>query len=200
VTIHGMFGLPGAGKSYVLSAIGLKALRQDRLVFANFQLDGARLFHAEDLHDLPPSVVLLDEAQNFFHARNWRAFDSDLTDTWSQTRKSGWKVFLASQADASVDAEIRRRCQYQWWLQKCWSKVRDPFADEGEGRPLYVLGKQWFPEHYRKTGRDHRPVRVHRWWYRESVGASFDTLQRISKSEGPRPPVYLGPAPPRVVP
>jgi hypothetical protein len=193
VTIHGFFGAPGAGKSYVLSLLGTKGLKRGQPVFSNYALSGAVRYSVEDLPHLPPGLVLLDEAQNFFHSRSWNKFGEDLMATWSQTRKSGWTVLLASQADASVDAEIRRRLQYAWWLEKRWSSLRDPLQPSGQRRPLFIYGRCWLPEHYKKTGKAHRPLQKRRWWYSDAKASVFDTFERVEQMRAESRPLVVPP-------
>ena len=129
MAINMVVGPPGSGKSFVLTSIALKRLKKDsRPVFANFSIRGAERFTLDEMADLPPCTLLVDEAQNLFHARMWRSMPADMLERWSQTRKAGWDIFLGTQHESNVDSVVRRVVQYGWLLEPRWAplSVIDP--------------------------------------------------------------------------
>lgn len=171
MTISAMVGRPGAGKSYVLTRVALKALRRGQPVFANFSIEGVPRFKLDEMADLPPGVVIVDEAQNWFHARMWSSMPPDMLERWSQTRKAGWRVFIGTQHENNLDSVIRRVCQWAWLLEPRWSVVT------GFERPLYIYGRRWDFFDFRRMDRGHRPLERRRWWFRTSIANAYDTME-----------------------
>lgn len=169
--VSAIVGRPGAGKSFVMASIAHKHLKRGRRVFANFNIDGAERFDLAHMADLPPGLVLVDEAQNWFHSRMWSGMPEDMLERWSQTRKAGWDVFLGTQHESNMDAVVRRVVQWGWLLEPRWSTLMPG------GRPMYIYGRRWDWPDFRKTQKGHRHLEVRRWWWNWEVARSYDTFE-----------------------
>jgi hypothetical protein len=76
-------------------------------------------------------VMLLDEAHNWLNARTWDADESgqglsksqavrnrlNIVRFFSQHRKLGWTVYLVTQAESQLDAQVRRNFEYHVHLR-----------------------------------------------------------------------------------
>jgi hypothetical protein len=206
---------PGHGKSFVCTSIARRNLARGRRVFANYTIKGATLFTLDELADLPPGVVIIDEAASWFHSRRWNQMGDELLGKWNQTRKAGWELFIATQHEANLDTVIRRNIQYGWLLEARWSnltvfdprvraaariataRAREEFAllveqevfpattkppkvrPVEEAHPLYVYGRQWDFEHFRKTTKGIKPLARKRWWWSWDTAMAYDTYETL---------------------
>ena len=117
-------GPPGTGKSFVGASIALKRLKSDsRPVFSNLPIRGCYRFDLDRMASLPPCTVIVDEAQNWFHSRMWNSMPEDMLEKWSQTRHSGWDVFLMTQDAQNVDTVVRRVLHYGIALEARWASI-----------------------------------------------------------------------------
>lgn len=206
---HGIIGREGSGKSFVMASIAGRALDRGWPVFANFYIDGVTQFTADDMWDLPPGFVLLDEASNWFHSRRWSQTGDQFLDRINQTRKAGWELFVGTQHEANMDSVIRRKLQFGWLLEARWSAltVVDPrvralrdarvaeMAGSDYGRrpgteprialsmcthPLYIYGRKWDFEVFRGKQKGRRPLQRRRWWWSWQTASSYDTKEIMS--------------------
>ena len=69
--IEGYIGRPGSGKSYTLTERALREANRGRQVFTNYGLihDNVFTFTPDQLLDLPPGLIVIDEAHVWFPAR-----------------------------------------------------------------------------------------------------------------------------------
>lgn len=123
-----LIGAPGHGKSFVLTTIARQKMAQGRVVFTNWDVAGAVRFGLDDLYDLPPGVVMIDEAASWFHSRRWQKMGDRFLERFNQTRKSGWHLYIATQHEGNLDTVIRRNVHYGVLLQAKWkvATVADP--------------------------------------------------------------------------
>jgi len=127
--------------------------------------------------DLPSGLVLVDEAQNWFHSRMWNSMPEDMLERWSQTRKAGWDVYLGTQHESNLDTVVRRVIQWGWLLEPRWSTLVP------SGHPLYVYGRRWdFPD-FRSVLKGKRPVQRKRWWWSWDTANAYNTLE-VTKLRG----------------
>ena len=171
MTVTAVVGRPGSGKSFVMTSLALRAMKKDRAVYANFDILGAERFHLSEMADLPPGVILVDEAQNWFHSRMWAGMPEDMLERWSQTRKAGWSVYLGTQHESNMDAVVRRVVQWGWLLEPRWSTLTP------KGHPLYIYGRRWDWPDFRKVQKGHTPVERRRWWWSWDTANAYDTLE-----------------------
>lgn len=109
----------GSGKTAFCTTWAYRQRRRypDRPVYANYDLalpDGepVRFYRNRDaLLDLADCDVILDEAQNWFSAREYRSLGADFLEWLSQLRKYGVRLMAVSQSVSSIDKFIRERVQ-----------------------------------------------------------------------------------------
>src|SRR3954453_10256371 len=97
--IEGYIGRPGSGKSYTLTARVVKEARRGRQVFTNYAVraDNVWYFTPDQLMDLPPGLIVIDEAHLWFPARMALKLPPSWLAMLSQTRKNGWDLPWAAQ-------------------------------------------------------------------------------------------------------
>jgi len=117
--VEGFTGLPGSGKTYFLSRLGLEALKKKRQVFSNFKLSGAeRFLKLEEVFNVRKGVILVDEINLVCPSRFWNKFPPELAYFWSQTRKMELDIYWSAQHIDRVDKIIREISNWVWWLRK----------------------------------------------------------------------------------
>lgn len=139
--IEAYIGIPGSGKSYMLVLKGLEALAKGRLVYANFGyirenvyywLRSKNFSHREavlradnireirdysDLLNVYDGVLLFDEAHMWLPSRQFDLIPVEVIAFWSQHRKVGVDVYLATQRYGSVDAIVRDLVAFVYWAR-----------------------------------------------------------------------------------
>jgi len=114
--ICGYFGLPGAGKSYLLAMDAIKLMNKGYNVYSNFPVLGAYKMSYEQLLEVPrferPAVLLLDEVQRYANAREWASLPDTLYFVFSQGRKLGLDLFYSAQDSSRVDKTLREVTNY----------------------------------------------------------------------------------------
>lgn len=135
--VEGFTGLPGSGKTYYLAKLGLEAIKQGRVVYANFKLTGAFYFqNLNDVFAVRKGVILVDEINLSCASRFWNKFPPELAYFWSQTRKMELDIYWSAQHIDRVDKIVREISNFVWAIKKF------PFG--------IFLAKQYLPEHITK--------------------------------------------------
>lgn len=148
--IEAYVGIPGSGKSYMLVKRGLEALAKGKKIYANFGFIREnvylylrlrhRLDHREavlkadsigeirdysDLLNVYQGLLLFDEAHMWFNSREYRLLPTEVLGFWSQHRKVGVDVLMATQRYGSVDTMIRDLVAHVWLARPAptWLRV-----------------------------------------------------------------------------
>lgn len=184
--IEGYVGKPGAGKTYAMTARALRELKAGHRVFANYHIEGAESFAPEDLLDLPPGFIVLDEAHLWLSSRSFHKLPHSWLVKLSQTRKSGWHLLWSAQHPSRADKALRDVTHLLHWCHS-W-----PNALISGKRPRYIWANCYEPfgkvmEH---DPRD-RDLMFRRETFRFSmkVANAYDTFESIvaaSHLEGDR--------------
>ncbi|BDG15774.1 zonular occludens toxin domain-containing protein [Thermus brockianus] len=142
--IEAFVGIPGSGKSYALVLKGLQALSlpKPRPVYANFGFIRENVYHYlrvrkklshreavlrtdlireirdyGELLDVHDGVLLFDEAHMWLPSRQFDLIPVEVIAFWSQHRKVGVDVYLATQRYGSVDAIVRELVAFVYWAR-----------------------------------------------------------------------------------
>jgi zona occludens toxin len=146
MSIIAFTGTPGSGKSYDAVAKIIANLRMGRIVFTNIRgldqplcLEMIKMLTGLDdyslsrqLHYLPDhqvicfwnhvtpgALIVLDEVQNFFNARNWASKDNTEFNKWSSThRHHGYDVVLLTQNIQRIDSAVRSLVEWTYVYRK----------------------------------------------------------------------------------
>ncbi|MGL1932715.1 MAG: zonular occludens toxin domain-containing protein [Desulfotalea sp.] len=143
MSIIGYHGTPGSGKTYEAVKVILDNLQTGRIVYTN--IDGfsdplckeaiksvcnisdlaietqLKVFENGQtaefwLHVPPRALIVIDEIQNFFNARDWQAQANRDFGEWASThRKKGFDVICISQRPERIDSSVRSL--FQWCYQ-----------------------------------------------------------------------------------
>lgn len=174
MAIEGLIGRPGAGKTYELTRRALREADRDRMVFSNYPIvhPNVWLFTPDQLMDLPPGLVVIDEAHLWFPARMALKLPMSWLAGMSQTRKNGWDLIWAAQHENRVDRVVRDVTSWMH-LSSAW------FG--GEGKPPVVFATTcWEPETFRRP----KKQRSRSWsLFSQRVASSYDTHGRIEQAK-----------------
>lgn len=173
MAIEGLIGRPGAGKTYELTRRALREADRDRMVFSNYPIAHPNiwLFEPDQLMDLPPGLVVLDEAHLWFPARMALKLPMSWLAGMSQTRKAGWDMIWAAQHETRVDKVVRDVTSWMW-LSAAW------FGGEGSP-PRLFSATCWEPEFFRRP----KKHRVRSWsMFSDRVARAYDTHGRIEQA------------------
>lgn len=130
------FGLPGCGKTTMLSSLAVKAVRGSRYsyVYSNVHLNipGVTFIDNDCIgkYELRDCLVLIDEATLFADSRDYKKFDKSRMEYFLEHRHRNADIVLFTQQWDGVDKKIRvitDRVYYVFkpmllghWLSKCW--------------------------------------------------------------------------------
>lgn len=173
VMIEGYVGRPGSGKTYTLTERAIQQARRGRQVFANYCIDEPNCwqFRPSDLLDLPPGVIVIDEAHLWFPARMALKLPPSWLAMLSQTRKNGWDLYWSAQHENRVDRVLRDVSNWMW-LCDGWFKR--------QGHPLFFEAKCYEPEKFRKNkGWNRRTFKL----FDQKIANAYDTYERLEVAE-----------------
>jgi hypothetical protein len=154
-----------------LSERALREARRGRDVFCNYNLRGTYSFTPDQLLDLPPGLIVIDEAHLWFPARMSLRLPPSWLAMVSQTRKNGWDILWAAQHESRVDRALRDVSSWQW-LCSAWFTWG--------GHPLFFKAVSYEPEFFR----DPKRKMVTTWrTFSMGVASAYDTYQRLTVAE-----------------
>lgn len=125
--ITGYFGVPGVGKTTLLTKIAVKAIKRMNRgkgkyenVYTNFYCKGARRLNFNDLktYKIINSLILLDEITMDADNRDFKNFPDEIRDFFILHRHLGNDIIYATQGYDAVDKKIRLLTQELWYMQK----------------------------------------------------------------------------------
>lgn len=118
------FGLPGSGKTTLMTAFALKALKRKRYkhVFSNINLNipGLIFIRNDDIgiFNLEDGLLLVDEATLWADSRDYKNFSFDTLSYVLQHRHYNVDLFLFTQQWDGVDRKIRVITDRVYYLYK----------------------------------------------------------------------------------
>lgn len=176
MAIEGLIGRPGSGKSYELTRRVLDAADRDRLVFTNYAVahPNVFMFAPDQLMDLPPGLIVIDEAHLWFPARMSLKLPMSWLAGMSQTRKKGWDMLWAAQHESRIDRAVRDVTSWQH-LCSAWLSHN--------GHPVVFAHQTWEPEFFRRPDR-----RMGRGWHLFSrrVAEAYNTHETLTQADHTR--------------
>lgn len=123
----GVFGLPGQGKTTVLSAIATSSLNGKAFldipphdkVFSTVAIPGCYQLDPSMIGvvDLSNSLLLIDEASQFFDAREWKSFPPHVRTFFQVARHEHTSIVVCSQSYIDCDVRIRNLCFAYYLLE-----------------------------------------------------------------------------------
>lgn len=179
--IFGYFGTPGSGKTYEAIRLILENLMKGKVVYTNIEgLDKPECREAikyfcciselaltqqlvvldeeqvgEFWNHIPPKgiLIVLDEAQNYFNARDWQSDANRQFGRWASThRHNGHDLILISQRPERIDSAVRSLMEWSYFFRKinhfgrliqkgytCYAYQ----GDEAIGQPLETKPKRY---------------------------------------------------------
>jgi hypothetical protein len=168
--IKGFIGRPGSGKTYHMTRDVLKEADRGNRCFTNWDVahENVWRFREDQLLDLPPGKIYIDEAHLWFSARQALNLPPSWLAMLSQTRKAGWDLTWCAQHETRVDRVLR---DVTSWMYLCsaWGKV--------DGHPFAFQLQQWEPENFRR-----KSLREGNQWFmfEQRVADAYDTFERLT--------------------
>jgi hypothetical protein len=169
--IEAYIGRPGSGKSYTLTERAIRESRRGRDVFANYPIKGCYTFRPDQLLDLPPGLIVIDEAHLWFPARMALKLPPSWLAMLSQTRKNGWDLLWAAQHETRCDRVLRDVSSW-FWLCSAWFS--------SNGHPVLFKATSYEPEFFRNPKR--RNVTTWKLFDQKTANA-YNTFERLEVAE-----------------
>lgn len=116
MAITAYIGLPGSGKTYLMSMDILEAMkRRSRQAWVNFPLAGAHYFDDfRQIQQVTKGIIAADELNALAHAHDWHNLDEKLLTLWTQSRKLGIDFWYTTQGFHMVNNQIRYLTNWVW--------------------------------------------------------------------------------------
>lgn len=115
-------GLPGCGKTTLLSSFAVKYLKKGIKVYCNIPLaiDGVVYVKNEwiGFYDISDGVLLLDEGEIFAEARSYKTFPKQLSDWIMLHRHYRVELKIFAQRYKGVDVKIRNLCEHVYMVRR----------------------------------------------------------------------------------
>jgi len=132
MAIHCITGLPGKGKTYYMAMLAHRFLKQGRHVYSNFHLNVAPelqdlVTYWNDIYQINSfdnGVILMDEAQRYFNARQWGLLSEDTEIKLQQHRKNGLDVYCTTQHYTRLDVTLRILVHKYYVCTRLWRCIR----------------------------------------------------------------------------
>lgn len=174
-------GLPGSGKSYILTHEIIKAMKIGRPVFSNFKvlhpkLGGCYKLDIDMIKDVvfpEGSLLVIDEAGMCYNSRDWKKFDIKDFEFFTQHRHQGYDLLLGVQHPNRVDVSIREVVNIFYWVQ-CWKIpiIKRPLFFKAVGyAEIQYLGRTHIPKEIEKSVVFNRKFV----WFRKKISQSYNT-------------------------
>lgn len=125
--ISGFFGVPGCGKTTILTKIAQKELKRIKRgkskykhVYTNFECSGCKKISYEDLanYKVYDSLLLFDELTLDADNRKFKEFSDSHRDFFILHRHFGIDLIYATQCYDKIDTKIQSLTQDLWYMTK----------------------------------------------------------------------------------
>lgn len=191
--INIIVGLPGSGKTYVLTKKALQYVEKGYKIYTNYPLNLTKespfypykkkihFWHTiEDLIKIENGIILMDEAQIFFNSRAWADLDPRMQYKLQQHRKDGLDIWGTVQSETRLDSVMRELVSYYY---KCGKM----FGSKEFSKHPYGLIRvfAYFPEDIQKVQARHRFSEWH--WISKRGCLAYDTEAKIEFENFERP-------------
>lgn len=170
--IRGYIGGMGSGKTYLMTAEAIKALRQGREVWANAGYHVRDRKSGRETHTyvslqemlLAPqgTLLLLDEVGTFMNARKWTELPRGLMYRLTQSRKDSLGLIYTAQHEMQVDVALRRLTAEVTYIRRF-----GPLGIATRHRPIDLRAA------------DDKPLGRSFFMLRKEVLDAYDTLARV---------------------
>lgn len=122
MSIQGVVGLPGEGKSLLAAKRIRESLDLGEPVYSNVHVNDTRLwYYYEDfnlLEQVQRAFIVLDEAQVYMNSRKWKDFSPSFQAFLQQHRHQGIDMLALTQNLNRVDVTFRELVQELWEVDK----------------------------------------------------------------------------------
>ena len=151
MAITAYVGLPGSGKTYLMSVDILDAMRRrTREAWTNYPLVGAHYFDDFRLvQKVSKGIIAADELNALAHAHDWHKLDPKLLTLWTQSRKLGIDFWYTSQGFHMVNNQVRQLTNWVWKCRHVFGPLHkaekfDACDVERDRRSAKVYERRWF--------------------------------------------------------
>ena len=127
MSVLGVYGLPGAGKTTFLASCAMHSLSGKKYmgihphvnVYSTFACPGCYVLEPDMIgkNNITDALLLIDEISQFFDARDWKTFPVEVR-TWFQLhRHFNCDVIFCSQSYSDADKRLRNLAEKYYLLE-----------------------------------------------------------------------------------
>lgn len=169
MSVYGVYGLPGAGKTTFLTYVAQRSLAGKSFrdipaydtVFTNFECTGCYKLDFDKLgiYDFRDCLILIDEIMLLADCRDYKSFSEDKKYLFSNHRKHHVDIIYCSQGWDDVDRKVRiLTTEYflikNFWQFTCIQPINRTMSADGKMQDRYTLSAplSWYfiyrPKYY----------------------------------------------------
>lgn len=125
MTIEAFTGMPGQGKTYLMTRLAMKHMKKGKEVWANYPLEGAKRWsQVKDLFEIRDATILIDEAGLVAPSGFWKDIPFEVMAHWRQHRHKGVNVWYTAQDLRDIAVPLRRVTQFENKVSKLGPFIR----------------------------------------------------------------------------
>lgn len=115
-------GLPGCGKTTLLTSLAVRYLKKGVTVYTNVHLDLDGVVYIDPsflgVYDISNGVVLLDEGEIIAESRSYKSFPKSMSDFFMLHRHYRCDIHVFAQRYKGVDIKIRNLCDNVYFVRR----------------------------------------------------------------------------------
>lgn len=189
MSVYGIAGLTGSGKTYVMTRMGIEMLRKAKphvKLYATYHITCPelqdRIFYFRSLkvfYELENAIVLLDDAPVWFNSRNWNNLPPEVQIKIIEHRKDCLKIICTAQFWDGVDKNLRENAHRYYEVNKIFGKEDEEIL---YSKPWGVIRLTQFPpRRYDKIKR--KVISTQYYLIRKKYVDLYNTFEKVQRLE-----------------
>jgi len=178
MAIHCITGLPGKGKTYYMTSLAERFIREGRRIYSNYHLntDSELVTYWNNIYEInnfDDGVILMDEAQRYFNARQWGLLSEDTEIKLQQHRKNGLDVYCTTQHYTRLDVTLRILVHKFYVCSRFWKiiKIQEFYLEDMDNAHT--------------SGVSPNSIWTDFIWQRKKIYDFYDTNELVPRGENP---------------
>jgi hypothetical protein len=165
-------GLPGGGKTYLMTLHLLEEMKRHRRAWVNYPVSYARGYSdLKQVLNVRKGIIAADELQMIAPSRAFRSLPTSYFQLWTQGRHMGIDFWYTCQSFHRVDVSIRSVTNYVWVCKRVFGR--------------YHVAKMYDADDIERERRKVKPLKTKHFLLNKRIFRSYDTFHMV------KPPSHL---------
>ena len=165
-------GLPGAGKTLLVSKLGIQSMKKGKKVYSNYGLIDSWKLDFNLLPGVRNAMVALDEAASLADSRDFMKFPASAKLILQQNRKKGIDLYYTTQCVGAVEKTFRYLTEDVWLVNNMFGRI--------------FMARKYRIRDFDSDGNIKEKSKAFSWkiwWLGKKLRESYDTNQIIDNDE-----------------